>query len=232
MFAIAEEAGQFCVEAFFFRTYQNWGNRAYFPRADRSLSAAEVLDAFLGQFYVDRPAPRLILLNQEVASRESLQEILSARLGHRIAVGAPRRGEKKDLVDHAARNAKQSLARRLAEAASQGKLLASLGRALGIEGPIRRVEVFDNSHIMGANAIGAMVVAGPEGFVKNQYRTFNIKSETLVPGDDYGMMREVLARRFAKLARILPSPKGGGGRRRRLPRPPRPRADRRRARAA
>jgi len=211
VFAIAEEAGQFCVEAFFFRTYQNWGNRAYFPRADRTLSAAEVLDSFLGQFYVDRPAPRLILVNAEVASRESLQLILSARMGHRVALGAPKRGEKRELVDNAERNAKQSLARRLAEAASQGKLLTALGKALGVETPIRRVEVFDNSHIMGTNAIGAMIVAGPEGFVKNQYRTFNIKSETLTPGDDYGMMREVLGRRFAKL---IPSPRETG---RRLP---------------
>ena len=209
VFAIAEEAGQFCVEAFFFRTYQNWGNRAYFPRADRSLSAAEVLDSFLGQFYVDRPAPRLILVNAEVASRESLQLILSARMGHRVALGAPKRGEKRELVDNAERNAKQSLARRLAEAASQGKLLAALGKALGVDSPIRRVEVFDNSHIMGTNAIGAMIVAGPEGFVKNQYRTFNIKSETLTPGDDYGMMREVLARRFAKLSLSLLAGEGG-----------------------
>ena len=209
VFAIAEEAGQFCVEAFFFRTYQNWGNRSYFPRADRTLSAADVLDSFLGQFYVDRPAPRLILVNADVASRESLQLILSARMGHRVALGAPKRGEKRELVDNAERNAKQSLARRLAEAASQGKLLTALGKALGVETPIRRVEVFDNSHIMGTNAIGAMIVAGPEGFVKNQYRTFNIKSDALTPGDDYGMMREVLARRFAKLA---PAPAEHGDR--------------------
>ena len=132
-------------------------------------------------------------------------------MGHRIAIGAPKRGEKRELVEHAERNARQSLSRRLAEAASQGKLLAALGKSLGIDTPIRRVEVFDNSHIMGTNAIGAMIVAGPDGFVKNQYRTFNIKSETLTPGDDYGMMREVLARRFAKLAKgAPPSPEGGG----------------------
>ena len=176
VFAIAEEAGQFCIEAFFFRTYQNWGNRAYFPRADRALEAAEVLDSFLAQFYLERPAPRLVLLSSDVASRAQLQEILSARAGHRIAIGAPRRGEKKELVDNALRNAREALSRKLAEAASQAKLLAALAAAFGLEAAPRRVEVYDNSHIMGTNAIGAMIVAGPGGLVKNQYRTFNIKS--------------------------------------------------------
>jgi excinuclease ABC subunit C len=201
VFAIAEEAGQFCVEAFFFRTYQNWGNRAYFPRADRALGAAEVLDSFLAQFYLERPAPRLVLLGCEVASRPQLQEILSARAGHRIAIGAPRRGEKKELVEAALRNAREALSRKLAEAASQAKLLEALAAAFGLEAAPRRIEVYDNSHIMGTNAIGAMIVAGPEGFVKNQYRTFNIKSASLTPGDDYAMMREVLTRRFARLAK-------------------------------
>ena len=199
VFAICEEAGQFCIEAFFFRTYQNWGNRAYFPRADRALSAAEVLDSFLAQFYLERPAPRLVLLSCEVASRESLREILSARAGHRIAIGAPRRGEKKELVDNALRNAREALSRKLAEAASQEKLLGALQAAFGVATPLRRVEVYDNSHIMGTNAIGAMIVAGPDGFVKNQYRTFTIKSAGLTPGDDTAMMREVLSRRFARL---------------------------------
>jgi excinuclease ABC subunit C len=199
VFAIAEEAGQFCIEAFFFRTYQNWGNRAYFPRADRALEAAEVLDSFLAQFYLERPAPRLVLLSHDVASRAQLQEILSARAGHRIAIGAPRRGEKKELTDNALRNAREALSRKLAEAASQAKLLEALAAAFGLEAAPRRIEVYDNSHIMGTNAIGAMIVAGPEGFVKNQYRTFNIKSATLTPGDDYAMMREVLTRRFARL---------------------------------
>ena len=201
VFAIAEEAGQFCIEAFFFRTYQNWGNRAYFPRADRTLGAAEVLDSFLAQFYLERPAPRLILLSHDVASSAPLTEILSARAGHRIAVGAPRRGEKKELVDNALRNAREALSRKLAEAASQARLLEALAAAFGLAAAARRVEVYDNSHIMGTNAIGAMIVAGPEGFVKNQYRTFNIKSASLTPGDDYAMMREVLTRRFARLKR-------------------------------
>src|SRR5271166_4627302 len=201
VFAVYEEAGAYCVEVFFFRTYQNWGNRAYFPRADRALSCEEVLDAFLAQFYLERPAPRLVLLSHNVPSAEPLCEVLSSRVGHRIAIGVPRRGEKKDLVDAAMRNAREALSRKLAEAASQEKLIAALGAAFGVERPIRRIEIFDNSHIMGTNAIGAMVVAGPDGFVKNQYRTFNIRSADLTPGDDYAMMREVLTRRFARLVR-------------------------------
>jgi excinuclease ABC subunit C len=201
VFAICEEAGQFCIEVFFFRTYQNWGNRAYFPRADRALSCEEVLDAFLGQFYLDRPAPRLVLLSHMVPSAETLCEVLSSRARRRVAIGVPRRGEKKDLVDGAMRNARETLSRKLQEASSQEKLLAALGQAFGVDHPIRRVEIYDNSHIMGTNAIGAMVVAGPEGFVKNQYRTFNIKSADLTPGDDYAMMREVLTRRFYRLVR-------------------------------
>ena len=201
VFAITEEAGQFCVEAFFFRTYQNWGNRAYFPRADRALSVAEVLDSFLAQFYLERPAPRLVLLSHEVRSASTLRDILSARVGHRIAIGVPQRGEKKELLDNAMRNAREALARKLADSASQERLLAALGKAFGMSEPPKRVEVYDNSHIMGTNAIGAFIVAGPEGFVKNQYRTFNIKSTTLTPGDDYAMMREVLMRRFSRLMR-------------------------------
>ena len=142
-----------------------------------------------------------MLLSHPVPSAETLCEVLSARVGHRIAIGAPRRGEKKDLVDAALRNAREALSRKLAESATQEKLIAALGKAFGVDRPIRRVEIYDNSHIMGTNAIGAMVVAGPEGFVKNQYRTFNIRSADLTPGDDYAMMREVLTRRFARLMR-------------------------------
>src|ERR1700722_11346909 len=201
VFAIAEEAGQFCIEVFFFRTYQNWGNRAHFPRADRTLSAAEVLDSFLGQFYLERPAPRLVLLSHEVESAAVLSEALCARAGRRVAVGRPSRGEKRELVENALRNAREALSRKLADAATQEKLLAALGAAFGFEEPIRRVEVFDNSHIMGTNAIGAMIVAGPAGFIKAHNRTFNIKGEDLTPGDDFGMMREVLRRRFTRLAK-------------------------------
>jgi excinuclease ABC subunit C len=211
VFAIVEEAGHFCVEAVFFRTYQNWGNRAYFPRADRALSAAEVLDAFLGQFYLDRPAPRLVLLSHEAPSAATLCEILSARAGHRIGIGVPKRGEKKELLENALRNAREALSRKLVEAASQHKLLGALGAVFGMAAAPRRIEVYDNSHIMGTNAIGAMIVAGPEGFVKNQYRTFNIKSAALTPGDDYAMMREVLTRRFARLLREAAAPAEEGG---------------------
>ncbi len=210
VFAVAQEAGQFCIEVFFFRTYQNWGNRAYFPRADRSLGPAEVLDAFLAQFYLERPAPRLVLLSHEIESRQALAEALSARAGRRVAIGAPRRGEKRELVENATRNAREALSRKLADAATQEKLLGALAAAFGVERPVRRVEVYDNSHIMGANAIGAMIVAGPEGFVKGQYRTFNIKSEALTPGDDTAMMREVLGRRLARLARSGEAEAPGG----------------------
>jgi len=199
VFAITEDAGQFAIEVFFFRSYQNWGNRAYFPRADRTLAASEVLDAFLAQFYAERPAPGLILLSHEIEDRDVLERALSERAGHRIEIAVPQRGEKKDLVEHAAQNAREALGRKLAEGASQEKLLAALASAFGLEEAPRRIEVYDNSHIMGANAVGAMVVAGPAGFMKAHYRTFNIKDEELAPGDDYGMMREVLRRRFARL---------------------------------
>ena len=201
VFAIAEEAGQFCIEVFFFRTYQNWGNRAYFPRADRTLSAADVLDSFLAQFYVDRPAPRLVLLSHDIENIEPLREALCAKAGRRMAIGRPRRGEKRELVDNALRNAREALSRKLTDVATQEKLMSALSAAFGFAEPIRRIEVYDNSHIMGTNAIGAMIVAGPEGFMKAHYRTFNIKSTELTPGDDYAMMREVLTRRFARLAK-------------------------------
>lgn len=199
VFAIHEQAGQFIVEVFFFRTFQNWGNRAFYPRADRTMTPAEVLDAFLAQFYGERPAPRLILTSHEIENAALLAEALSARTGRKVEIAAPRRGEKKDLVDHAAKNAREALSRKLADTASQKKLLAALGEAFGLPGAPRRIDVFDNSHIMGTNAVGAMIVAGEAGFMKPHYRTFSIKSEDLTPGDDYGMMREVLSRRFARL---------------------------------
>ena len=204
VFAIAEEAGQFCVEVFFFRNWQNWGNRAYFPRAHKSTPAEEVLAAFLAQFYDDKPAPRLILLSHDVEDCELLGAALSTRAEQRVEIHVAKRGERKQVIDYALRNAREALARRLADAASQEKLLAALGQAFGLERPPRRVEVYDNSHIMGANAVGAMIVAGPNGFMKPHYRTFTIKSEELTPGDDYGMMREVLRRRFARLMKEEP----------------------------
>jgi excinuclease ABC subunit C len=201
VFAIAEEAGQFCIEVFFFRTYQNWGNRAYFPRADKSLAPGEVLGAFLAQFYAERPAPRHILLSHEIEDREVLERALCGRMERRVEISAPQRGEKKDLVEHATQNARQTLGRKLSEGASQEKLLAALAAAFGLDKAPRRIEVYDNSHIMGANAVGAMIVAGPAGFMKTHYRAFNIKGEDLTPGDDTGMLREILRRRFTRLVR-------------------------------
>lgn len=206
VFALDEQAGQFCVEVFFFRNWQNWGNRAYFPRADRSMGMSEILSSFVAQFYDDKPAPGTVLLSHVIEEAGVLAEALSVRAGTRVEVLSPKRGERRQVVDYALRNAKEALARRLAEKASQRKLLVCLGEAFGIAPSPERVEIYDNSHIMGTNAVGAMVVCGPNGFMKTHYRTFNIKSEELTPGDDYGMMREVLTRRFARLMREVPLP--------------------------
>jgi excinuclease ABC subunit C len=200
VFAIDEQAGQFCVEIFFFRNHQNWGNRALFPRADRSLTPAEVLASVVAQFYDDKPPPRLVLLSHPVEEIELIGQALSARAGRKVEVAHPKRGERADLMAHAVKNAREALSRKLADNAGQNALLAALGAAFGMETAPRRVEVYDNSHIMGTNAVGGMIVAGPDGFVKNQYRTFNISTDTIA-GDDFGMMREVLTRRFAKLAK-------------------------------
>ncbi|GAA0245065.1 UvrABC system protein C [Methylorubrum aminovorans] len=204
VFALDEQAGQFCIEVFFFRNFQNWGNRAYFPKADRSMSADEVLASFISQFYDDKPAPRLVLVSHTIEDAELMAAALSSRVEHRVEVHRPQRGERKNLVDYAQRNAKEALGRRLADTASQGKLLTALGQAFGLDKPPRRVEVYDNSHISGTAAVGGMIVAGPTGFMKTHYRTFNIKSEELSPGDDFGMMREVLTRRFKRLAKEAP----------------------------
>jgi excinuclease ABC subunit C len=209
VFAVHQDGGFNCIEVFFFRTGQNWGNRAYFPKADRSLAAAEVLGEFLAQFYDDKPCPRLILLSHAIADRSLLADALTIKSGHKIEVLTPQRGEKKDLVNHALANAREALGRKLAETASQQKLLSALADTFGLPRPPRRIEVYDNSHIQGSNAVGAMVVAGPEGFRKNQYRKFNIKSADLTPGDDYGMMREVLTRRFKRLLTEAPRTPAG-----------------------
>ncbi|WP_424362658.1 excinuclease ABC subunit UvrC [Methylocystis parvus] len=201
VFAIAKDAGRFCIEAFFFRAYQNWGNRSYFPRADASLSESEVLDSFLAQFYDEHPSARCVLLSHPIEDSALLEDALSAKLRRSVDVIAPQRGEKRELVEHALNNARQALGRKLAEDASQLRLLAALGEVFGLPAAPRRVEVYDNSHTGGSQAIGAMVVAGPSGFMKAHYRTFNIKSTDITPGDDYGMMREVLTRRFARLAK-------------------------------
>ena len=199
VFAVHQHGGFSCVEVFFFRTGQNWGNRAYFPRADRSLSAGEVLSAFLAQFYDDKPPPRLILISHAIADRALLAGALRTRAGHKIEIVTPQRGEKKDLVEHAQANAREGLGRKLAETTSQEKLLRQLADTFNLSRVPRRIEVYDNSHIQGANAVGAMIVAGAEGFHKSQYRKFNIRSADIAPGDDFAMMREVLTRRFKRL---------------------------------
>ncbi|QPC88676.1 excinuclease ABC subunit UvrC [Mesorhizobium sp. NBSH29] len=199
VFAIHQEGGQVCIQVFFFRTGQNWGNRAYFPKADPALEAGEILGSFLAQFYDDKPCPRLLLLSTDVEDQPILAEALTTRAGHRVNVSRPQRGEKKDLVDHALQNAREALGRRLAETSTQARLLKGFCETFGLEKQPQRIEVYDNSHIMGTAAVGAMVVAGPEGFVKNQYRKFNIRSTDITPGDDFGMMREVMERRFSRL---------------------------------
>ncbi|ALK10225.1 excinuclease ABC subunit UvrC [Blastochloris viridis] len=204
VFAIAQNGGQTCVEVFFFRTGQNWGNRAFFPRADRSLEPGEVLASFISQFYDDKPVPRLILVSEALPEAALLEEALSTKAGSRIEIARPQRGPKCELVDDALHNAREALGRRLAESSSQAKLLVALAGAFALPRPPLRVEVYDNSHIMGTNAVGAMVVAGPDGFRKKEYRTFNIRSTDITPGDDFGMMREVLRRRFSRLIKETP----------------------------
>ena len=206
VFALHQQGGFTCVEVFFFRTGQNWGNRAYFPKADRSISPGEILAAFLAQFYDDKPCPRLILISHGIEDRALLAEALSTKSGHRIEVAVPQRGEKKDLIEHALANAREALGRKLAETSSQERLLRQLAETFGLPRVPRRIEVYDNSHIQGSNAVGAMIVAGPEGFRKKEYRKFNIRSADLTPGDDFAMMREVLSRRFKRLLAEAPLP--------------------------
>jgi excinuclease ABC subunit C len=199
VFAIHQEGGQNGIQVFFFRTGQNWGNRAYFPKADPALEPGEVLGAFIAQFYDDKPVPRMVLLSHAVEDQEVLTEALCAKAERKVLVSVPQRGEKKDLTDHALQNAREALGRRLAETSTQARLLEGFAETFGLDRVPRRIEVYDNSHIMGTNAVGAMIVAGPEGFVKNQYRKFNIRSTEITPGDDFGMMREVMQRRFSRL---------------------------------
>jgi excinuclease ABC subunit C len=208
VFAFHQQGGFSCVEVFFFRTGQNWGNRAYFPKADRSLGPKEILSAFLAQFYDDKPPPRLILISHEIEDRALLAEALCTKSGHKIEVVVPQRGEKKDLVEHALANAREALGRKLAETSSQQKLLNQLAETFGLPRVPRRIEVYDNSHIQGSNAVGAMIVAGVEGFQKGQYRKFNMRSASLTPGDDFAMMREVLERRFKRLLAEVPRVQG------------------------
>jgi excinuclease ABC subunit C len=198
-FAIHHEGGLTCIQVFFFRTGQNWGNRAYFPRADAALTSSEVLNAFLAQFYDDKPCPRQILLSEDIEEVELLSEALGEKTGRKVEILAPKRGEKRDMIDHVLANAREAHGRKLAETSSQARLLKGFAETFQLPYVPTRIEIYDNSHIMGTNAVGGMVVAGPEGFVKNQYRKFNIKSEEITPGDDFGMMREVMTRRFSRL---------------------------------
>src|SRR5215216_4624806 len=206
VFAAYQQGGFTCIQVFFFRTGQNWGNRAYFPKADRSLTASHVLGSFLAQFYDDKPCPRCVLISTDIAERALLADALTTKSGHRVDVIVPQRGEKKELVDHALANAREALGRKLAETSSQHRLLEAVAETFGLARAPRRIEVYDNSHIQGSNAVGAMIVAGCDGFGKNHYRKFNIRASQLAPGDDYGMMREVLTRRFKRLIDEAPRP--------------------------
>ena len=232
--AAHQAGGHTCIQVFFFRAGQNWGNRAYFPSHDRQMPVEEVLGAFLGQFYENKPPPKLILLSHAPPDRDLIEEALAAHAGSRVELALPQRGDRRKLVDHALLNAREALARRLSESATQQKLLEGLAQALGLEAPPQRIEVYDNSHIQGSDAVGAMIVAGPEGFIKNAYRKFTIRGDSarragedglgaaieasaepapaaipLTPGDDYGMMREVLSRRFARALKEDPTRERG-----------------------
>ncbi|MBE3638058.1 excinuclease ABC subunit UvrC [Mangrovicoccus algicola] len=202
--ALHAENGQACVQVFFIRANQNWGNRDYYPRVGEGAGETEIMEAFLGQFYADREPPRLILLSHGIEDEDLMLEALSQKAGRKVEIAMPQRGEKSELVAGALRNARESLARRMSESATQGRLLRGLAEAFGLDGPPQRIEVYDNSHIQGTNAVGGMIVAGAEGFLKNQYRKFNIRGDDLVPGDDFGMMKEVLTRRFKRLLKEDP----------------------------
>ena len=199
LFAAFSEGGATCVQVFFFRAGQNWGNRPYFPRHAGDLSTGEVLEAVIGQFYDERTAPALILLSEDIPNRDLLAEALALRAERKVQIVVPERGEKRDIVSMALNNAREQLGRRMAENAAQRELLDGVAEIFGLDSPPRRVEVYDNSHIQGSNAVGAMIVAGPDGFEKGEYRKFNIKTADLTAGDDYAMMREVLTRRFSRL---------------------------------
>jgi excinuclease ABC subunit C len=204
VFACRQDGGITCVEVFFFRSGLNWGNRAFYPRAHRTLDCGQVLESFLGQFYDNRPCPKLVLLSHAIEDRELLEQALSTRAGYRIEIAVPERGEKRALVEHATLNAREALGRRLAEVSTQARLLRGLAETFGLAAPPGRIEVYDNSHITGEKPVGVMIVAGSEGFVKNQYRKFNIR--TADKSDDYGMMREVMQRRFKRLQAEAPRP--------------------------
>ncbi|WP_051855514.1 excinuclease ABC subunit UvrC [Thioclava atlantica] len=202
--ALHQEGGQACVQVFFIRANQSWGNHDFYPRTGSGAEAPEILQAFIAQFYTHRPPPRLLLLSVPVEDEDLLAELLTERAERKVEIAVPKRGEKAELVENALRNARESLGRKMSESAAQAKLLAGVAEAFGLAAPPERIEVYDNSHIQGAHAVGGMIVAGPEGFIKSQYRKFNIRNAELTPGDDFGMMKEVLTRRFARLLKEDP----------------------------
>ncbi len=208
--ALYLDQGQACVQVFFIRANQSWGNRDFYPKTGAGAEEPEIMEAFLAQFYDDKDPPRLILLSHGVENPDLVGQLLSDRAGRRVEIAVPLRGEKAELVENAARNARESLARRMAETSTQNRLLDGLAEAFDLDRPPRRIEVYDNSHIQGTNAVGGMIVAGPEGFAKGQYRKFNIKSEAGANSDDFGMMKEVLTRRFERLIKEDPERKSEG----------------------
>ncbi len=205
--AVHLEHGQACVQVFFIRANQSWGNRDFYPKTGAGAEEPEILEAFLTQFYDDKEPPRLVLLSHAVENPDLVAEALSARAGRKVELAVPLRGEKAELVENATRNARESLARRMSESSTQNKLLAGLAAAFDLDGPPARIEVYDNAHIQGSDAVGGMIVAGAEGFLKSQYRKFNIRSEAGANSDDFGMMREVLTRRFERLLKEDPERK-------------------------
>jgi excinuclease ABC subunit C len=203
--ALHRDGGQACVQVFFIRANQNWGNHDYYPRVSGDEDASEVMQAFVGQFYSDRDPPRMLLLSHGLDDEDLVTKALSGKIDRKVEIIVPQRGEKAELVSGAARNARESLGRKMSETATQGRLLRGLKEVFDLDEVPHRIEVYDNSHIQGAFAVGAMIVAGPDGFEKNQYRKFNIRGDDLTPGDDFGMMKEVLMRRFKRLLKEDPN---------------------------
>ncbi|WP_170333136.1 excinuclease ABC subunit UvrC [Ruegeria arenilitoris] len=203
------DSGQACVQVFFIRANQNWGNKDFYPRVGADVSPAEVMEAFLGQFYDNKEPPRQLILSDGIENADLMEEALTEKAGRKVEILVPQRGEKQELVAGALRNARESLARRMSESATQAKLLRGVAEAFDLDTPPDRIEVYDNSHIQGTNAVGGMIVAGPEGFMKNAYRKFNIRGDDLTPGDDFGMMKEVLTRRFTRLQKEDPDREKG-----------------------
>ncbi len=204
LIALHLEHGQACVQVFFIRANQNWGNKDYYPKIPNDSAPAEIMEAFMGQFYSDKEPPRQVILSHDIENDDLMAEALASKAGRKVEILVPQRGEKMELIAGATRNARESLARKMSETATQNKLLKGVAEVFELPGPPRRIEVYDNSHIQGTNAVGGMIVAGPDGFMRNQYRKFNIRGEELTPGDDFGMMKEVLMRRFKRLMKEDP----------------------------